>query len=71
MVLALHRPTFNSERRFLQAGFDGARCNLEGKLSSFIDAAYITSIVDEISRLTGETTASARAAESFLKAPPA
>ena len=55
----------------LQAGFDGARSNLESKLSSFIDAAYITSIVDEIGRLTGETTASARAAESFLKAPPA
>ena len=55
----------------LQAGFDGARSNLEGKLSSFIDAAYITSIVDEIGRLTGETTASTRAAESWLKAPPA
>jgi formiminotetrahydrofolate cyclodeaminase len=55
----------------LQAGFDGARGNLEGKLSSFIDAAYITSIVDEIGRLTGETTASIRAAESLLKAPPA
>ena len=56
---------------FLQAGFDGARSNLEGKLSSFIDAAYITSIVDEIGRLTDETTASMRAAESWLKAPPA
>ena len=55
----------------LQAGFDGARSNLEGKLSSFIDAAFITSIVDEIGRLTGETTASTRAAESWLKAPPA
>src|SRR4030095_12454329 len=55
----------------LQAGFDGARCNLEGKLSSFIDAAYITSIVDEIGRLTGETTASTRDAESLLKPPPA
>ena len=55
----------------LQAGFDGARGNLEGKLSSFIDAAYITSIVDEIGRLTGETIASARAAESLLKGSPA
>jgi hypothetical protein len=55
----------------LQAGFDGARANLERKLSSFIDAAYISSIVDEIGRLTGETTASIRAAESWLKAPPA
>jgi formiminotetrahydrofolate cyclodeaminase len=55
----------------LQAGFDGARSSLEGKLSSFIDAAHITSIVDEIGRLTGETTASTGAAESLLKAPPA
>src|SRR4029434_10698248 len=51
----------------LHAGFDGARSNLEGKLSSFIDAAYITTIVDEIGRLTGETTASTRAVESWLK----
>jgi methenyltetrahydrofolate cyclohydrolase len=57
--------------RLLQAGFDGARSTLEGKLSSFIDAAYITSIVNEITRLTGETTASTRAAESLLNAPPA
>ena len=55
----------------LQAGFDGARSTLEGKLSSFIDAAYITSIVDEIGRLTDETTASTRAAESWLKESPA
>jgi formiminotetrahydrofolate cyclodeaminase len=55
----------------LLAGFDGARSNLEGKLSSFIDAAHITSIVDEIARLTAETTASTRAAESWLKPPPA
>jgi formiminotetrahydrofolate cyclodeaminase len=53
----------------LQAAFDGARSNLEGKLNSFLDAAYVTAIVDEISRLTGETTASTRAAESSLKAP--
>src|SRR4030095_6127910 len=55
----------------LQAGFDGARSNLERKLSSFRDGAYITSIVDEIGRLSAETTNSTRAAESLLKAPPA
>jgi formiminotetrahydrofolate cyclodeaminase len=55
----------------LQAGFDGARSNLEGKLSSFRDGAYITTIVDEIGRLSAETTNSTRAAESLLKAPPA
>jgi formiminotetrahydrofolate cyclodeaminase len=54
----------------LHAGFDGARSNLESKLSSFTDAAYVTSVVDEIGRLTGETTASTRAAESLLKALP-
>jgi methenyltetrahydrofolate cyclohydrolase len=55
----------------LVAGFDGARFSLEGKLSSFTDAAYVASIVDEIGRLTGETTASRRAAESLMKTPPA
>jgi formiminotetrahydrofolate cyclodeaminase len=55
----------------LQAGFDGARSNLEGKLSSFTDAAYVTSVVDEIARLSDETTAATRAAESFLAVPPA
>jgi formiminotetrahydrofolate cyclodeaminase len=55
----------------LQAGLDGARSNLEGKLSSFIDAAFITSILDEIAHLTGEATASTLAAESWLKPPPA
>jgi formiminotetrahydrofolate cyclodeaminase len=44
----------------LQAAFDGARSNLEGKLNSFLDAASITSIVDEISRLTGETRATVK-----------
>ena len=55
----------------LQAGFDGARFNLEGKLSSFTDAAYVTSVADEIVRLTGETTASTHATESLLKPLPA
>lgn len=55
----------------LQAGFDGARSNLENKLSSFSDAAYVTSVVDEIVRLSSDTAASTRAAESWLKALPA
>ena len=55
----------------LQAGFDGARSNLEGKLSSFTDAAYVTSVADEIVRLTDETSASTRATESLLKPLPA
>jgi formiminotetrahydrofolate cyclodeaminase len=55
----------------LRAGFDGSRSNLEGKLSSFTDAAYVTSVVDELARLSGTTTAAARAAESLLEVPPA
>jgi formiminotetrahydrofolate cyclodeaminase len=55
----------------LQAGFSGARANLEGKLSSFNDAAYVTSVVDEIGRLSEETTTAARAAESFTTPLPA
>ena len=55
----------------LQAGFSGARANLEGKLSSFTDAAYVTSIVDEVGHLTEETAAATCAAESSLKVLPA
>ena len=55
----------------LQAGFDGARSNLEAKLSSFTDAGYVTSVADEIVRLTDDTTVSTRASESLLKALPA
>jgi len=55
----------------LHAGFDGARSSLEAKLSSFTDAAYVTSVADEMVRRTGEATASTRAAESSLKALPA
>ena len=55
----------------LQAGFDGARSNLENKLTSFSDAAYVTAVADEIARLSSDTAASTRAAESSLKALPA
>src|SRR4029450_12236942 len=54
-----------------QAGFDGARSNLEGKLSSFTDAGHVTSVAEEIVRRTGETSASTRATESLLKPLPA
>jgi hypothetical protein len=55
----------------LRAGFDGSRSNLEGKLSSFTDAAYVTSVVDEIARLSDVTIAATRAAESMVKVLPA
>ena len=55
----------------LQAGFAGARANLEGKLSTFTDAAYVTSVVDEVGHLSEETAATTGAAESSLKVLPA
>jgi methenyltetrahydrofolate cyclohydrolase len=55
----------------LQAGFSGARANLEGKLSNFTDASFVTSVVDEVSRLSEETAAAACAAESSLTVLPA
>ena len=55
----------------LQAGFEGSRSNLEGKLSSFIDAAYVTSVADEIARLSDVALAATRAAQSMLKVLPA
>ena len=55
----------------LQAGFSGARASLEGKLSSFTDAACVTSVVDEVGRLTEETAAATRAADLSLKVLPA
>jgi formiminotetrahydrofolate cyclodeaminase len=55
----------------LRAGFDGARSNLESKLTSFTDAAYVTSVVEEIARLSGDTNAAIRAAASLLDVPPA
>ena len=55
----------------LQAGFSGARANLEGKLSSFTDAAYVASIIDEVGHLTQEAAAATYAAESSLKVLPA
>jgi formiminotetrahydrofolate cyclodeaminase len=55
----------------LDAAFAGARTNLEGKLSSLTDMAYITSVVDEIARLSEERSAATRAAESILHVPPA
>jgi len=55
----------------LHAAFSGAQANLEGKLSSLIDTRYITSVVDEIARLSEKATAATRAAESILRVPQA
>jgi formiminotetrahydrofolate cyclodeaminase len=55
----------------LHAAFCGARANLEGKLSSLTDAPYSTSVVDELAKLSEDTTTAMRAAESSLQVPPA
>jgi formiminotetrahydrofolate cyclodeaminase len=55
----------------LYAGFSGARANLEGKISSLTNTEYITSLVDEIARLSEEAGAATHAADESLQVPPA
>jgi formiminotetrahydrofolate cyclodeaminase len=55
----------------LHTAFAGARSNLEGKMSSLTDPAYVTSLVDEIARLGEEVAAASRAVEASLRVPPA
>jgi len=55
----------------LRVGLNGARLNLEAKLSSLIDPVYTKVIVEEIARLSEEATTAARIAESSVQAPPA
>lgn len=55
----------------LQSAFNGARANLEGKLSSLTDAHYVTSVIDEMARLTDEASALIRATDGLLRVPPA
>ena len=53
-----------------QAAFDGARSNLEGKLTSLTDTEHVTSVVDEIARLSEEVATTTRATEALLRVPP-
>jgi formiminotetrahydrofolate cyclodeaminase len=55
----------------LRAAFDGAQTHLERKLGSLTDTLYITSVVDEIARLSEEATAATRDAESIVRVPQA
>jgi formiminotetrahydrofolate cyclodeaminase len=55
----------------LHAAFSSARASFEAKLSSLTDTRFITSVIDEIARLTDEASRAARAAESHLHVPPA
>ena len=55
----------------LRDGFDGARLNLESKLSSLTDASYTAAVIDEIPRLSEEATTKARTAEGLVQPPAA
>ena len=55
----------------LRAAFDGARTNLEMKLSSLTDPSYIGAVVDEIAHLADQAAASAQLAESSARRPSA
>ena len=55
----------------LHAAFNGARANLESKLSSLTDTRYVTAVVDEIAHLSEEARTAVRVAESYLQVPPA
>jgi formiminotetrahydrofolate cyclodeaminase len=55
----------------LHAGLDGARANLEAKLSSLTDVLYTQTVLDEIVRLSDEAMKTARAVEALVKTPPA
>jgi methenyltetrahydrofolate cyclohydrolase len=55
----------------LHAAFSSARASFEAKLSSLTDTRFITSVIDEIARLTDEASRAARAAEAHLHVPPA
>ena len=55
----------------LNAAFNGARSNLEAKLSSLTNAVYITSVVEEMAQLSDEATSATFAAGASLQVPPA
>ena len=56
---------------FLRDGVDGARVNLESKLSTLTDVLYTRSVIDEVSRLSEEATTKAQAVEALVQLPPA
>jgi formiminotetrahydrofolate cyclodeaminase len=55
----------------LRDGFDGARVNLESKLSTLTDVVYTASVIDEVSRLSEEATTKVSAVEALVQLPPA
>jgi formiminotetrahydrofolate cyclodeaminase len=53
----------------LEAAFNGARSNLEGKMSSLTDPRYVASVADEIASLGEEVAEALRAAHAVLHVP--
>jgi hypothetical protein len=56
---------------FLRDDFEGARTNLESKLSSLTDASYTAAVIDEIPRLSEEATSKTQAVEALVRPPAA
>jgi methenyltetrahydrofolate cyclohydrolase len=54
----------------LRTGFEGARSNLETRLSSLTDVLYTTAIVEEMARLSEQATRDAADAEKCVRTPP-
>jgi len=55
---------------FVRTAFHGARANLEGKLSVLTDVRHTTAVVDEIVRLTDETTVAVQRAGVLVQQRP-
>jgi methenyltetrahydrofolate cyclohydrolase len=55
----------------LEAAFTGARSNLEAKLTSVTDVVRVTSIAEQVTRLSHDAAAAADAARSVVTLPPA
>lgn len=55
----------------IRAAFDGARSNLETKLSSLTDVVYIERVIEEIAHLGDEVATTARAIETAVTRPSA
>ena len=51
--------------------FNGARANLEGKLSILTDVLYTATVIEEIARLTDEATMAAQRAGLSVQQRPA
>jgi methenyltetrahydrofolate cyclohydrolase len=55
----------------IRAAFDGARSNLEGKLTSLTDVVYTARVVEEIAHLSDEAAGMVHAIEAVVKRPSA